>query len=387
MIHNLYIHIPFCIKKCLYCDFYSVSYDESLAEYYIDSLCKEINLRKNCCNLLKTIYIGGGTPSVLNIKSLIKLLEYLQNSFNFAHDIEITTEINPGTIDEAKAQTLVILGVNRFSIGVQSFNNEELKFLGRIHNSADALRTIKTLRKYGVNNLSIDLIYGIPGQKIESWEKSLNKAINLSPDHISAYELTLEENTVLYKIMKSSAKRNKSNLSLPDEDNIIDMYNYTIDYLATNYYYQYEISNFAKIGFKCLHNLNYWDRGEYIGLGAGAHSFIDGIRKKNVADINKYIHSLKSDIIPETEIFKITKGEALKEFIFLGLRKTEGIKLDNSFLAIMGNKNKGINFIECLRELIDSGYLEFQGNYLKLTRKGITVSNTIFVKLFEKLGL
>ena len=385
MIHNLYIHIPFCIKKCLYCDFYSISYDESLAESYIDSLCKEISLKENCSNLLKTIYIGGGTPSVLNVKYLIKLLEYLQNSFNFAHDIEITIEINPGTIDETKAQTLVILGVNRFSIGVQSFDNEELKFLGRIHNSADALRTIKTLRKYGVNNLSIDLIYGIPGQKIESWKISLNKAVKLSPNHISTYELTLEENTVLYKMIKSSAKTNKGNLSLPHEDNIIDMYNYTIDYLAATHYYQYEISNFAKIGFKCLHNLNYWDRGEYIGLGAGAHSFIDEIRKINVADINKYIRSLKSDIIPETEIFKITQEEALKEFIFLGLRKTEGIKLDNTFLKIVDNK--GINFIECSRELIDSGYLEVQGDYLKLTRRGITVSNTIFIKLFENLGL
>lgn len=193
----LYIHIPFCIQKCLYCDFFSVPYDESLASIYIDALCKELTLKKNSASTLKTIYIGGGTPSLLPDDSFQQLFKCLKDNFHLLSSAEITVEANPGTINESKIHTLLSLAVNRLSIGIQSFNNRELKTLGRIHNSEDALRSIEIMRRANINNFSIDLMYGIPEQTMDSWKESLSKAVEFSPAHISTYELTLEENTPL----------------------------------------------------------------------------------------------------------------------------------------------------------------------------------------------
>ena len=377
----LYIHIPFCVKKCLYCDFFSVPYNAQTAVNYTDALCKELSLKKDFAQSLKAIYIGGGTPSLLPDECFTKLFQCLRNNYHFSPDIEITVEANPGTISESKIQTLLDAGANRFSIGVQSFQDDELKFLGRIHNSGDATRTIETLIKHGIENFSIDLMYGIPGQTMDSWKASLRNAVELSPTHISTYELTLEENTPLYAIIKSDT------ISMPDEDLILEMYNHTIDYLAGHGYEHYEISNFALPGFKCIHNLNYWNRGEYIGAGAGAHSFVNGVRTKNIADVNKYIDGLNSGIIHETESFMITPAESLKEIIFLGLRKTEGINLKDIPSSTIGDREALKKLIDASGEMICEGYLELNEDYLRLTRKGIVISNTIIVKLFEKLGL
>ncbi len=377
----LYIHIPFCIKKCLYCDFFSVPYNAQSAENYTDALCKELRLKKDSAQSLNTIYIGGGTPSLLPDECFLKLFQCLRNNYHFSPDIEITVETNPGTISESKIQTLLDAGANRFSIGVQSFRDDELKFLGRIHNSGDATRTIETLIKHGIENFSIDLMYGIPGQTRESWGIALAKAAELSPSHVSTYELTLEENTPLYAIIKSRP------IAMPDEDLILEMYNHTIDYLAGHGHEHYEISNFALPGFKCIHNLNYWNRGEYIGAGAGAHSFVNGVRTKNIADVNKYIDSLNTGIIHETESVMITPAESLKEIIFLGLRKTEGINAKNIPSSTIGDREALKKLIDASGELICEGYLEINEDYLRLTRKGIVISNTIIVKLFEKLGL
>lgn len=377
----LYIHIPFCIKKCLYCDFFSVPYNAQLAENYTDALCKELSLKKDFAQSLNTIYIGGGTPSLLPDECFTKLFQCLRNNYHFPPDIEITVETNPGAISESKIQTLLDAGANRFSIGVQSFQDDELKFLGRIHNSGDATRTIETLIKHGIENFSIDLMYGIPGQTRESWEISIAKAAELSPSHISTYELTLEENTPLYTIIKSDP------ITMPDEDLILRMYDQAIDYFADCGYEHYEISNFALPGFKCSHNLNYWNRGEYIGAGAGAHSFINGVRTKNIADVNKYIYSLNSGIIQETESFMITPAESLKEIIFLGLRKTEGINAKDNPSSTIYDREALKKLFDASGEMICEGYLELNEDYLRLTRKGIVISNTIIVKLFEKLGL
>ncbi len=393
----LYIHIPFCIQKCIYCDFFSVLYDESVAKTYIDALCQELYLKKDFSTTLKSIYIGGGTPSLLPNDCFRQLFNCLRNNFNFSSSAEITVEANPGTINESKINTVLSPGVNRLSIGIQSFNNDELKTLGRIHSSEDASRSIEIIKKEGINNFSVDLMYGIPGQTMDSWHNSISTAVGLSPTHISAYELTPEKNTPLYKLIKSHK------IDMPDEDLILEMYNHAIDYFASCGYEHYEISNFALPGFKCMHNLNYWDRGEYIGVGAGAHSFINGIRSKNTEDITRYIQDLNSGIIPEIESVKPTSAEALKEFIFLGLRKTEGININElpPFIPPLprgdiytsiphltrGDIGRYNSLLDASRELIDEGYLEINRGYLALTRKGIVISNTIIVRLFERLRL
>lgn len=393
----LYIHIPFCIRKCIYCDFFSVLYDESVAKTYIDALCQELYLKKDFSTTLKSIYIGGGTPSLLPSDCFRQLFNCLRNNFNSSSSAEITVEANPGTINESKINTMLSLGVNRLSIGIQSFNNDELKTLGRIHSSEDASRSIEIIKKEGINNFSVDLMYGIPGQTMDSWHNSISTAVGLSPTHISAYELTPEENTPLYKLIQSHK------IDMPDEELILEMYNHAIDYFASCGYEHYEISNFALPGFKCMHNLNYWDRGEYIGVGAGAHSFINGRRSNNTKDITRYIEDLNNGIIPEIESAKPTSAEALKEFIFLGLRKTEGININElppfipplprgdihtSIPHLTRGDIVGYNsLLNASKELIDEGYLEINRGYLALTRKGIVISNTIIVRLFERLRL
>ena len=312
----LYIHIPFCIKKCLYCDFLSVPYDESLVKAYTDALCKELILKKNDAGDLKTVYMGGGTPSILPEKCFREVFECLKDNFKFSDSHEITVEANPGTVDKSKIDTMLSLGVNRLSIGVQSFNDAELKMLGRIHTSDEALKAIETIKNSGIDNFSIDLIYGIPGQTDDSWRKTVSKAVELSPAHISSYELTPEKDTPLYRLIQSSE------VKMPDEDMVLSMYDYAIDYLTSKGYEHYEISNFALPQFRCLHNLNYWNRGEYIGAGAGAHSFMRGFRSQNTGDIRKYIEEVKKEIIPEAEPVEIKLKDAIKEFIFLNLRKT-----------------------------------------------------------------
>ncbi|PIX89640.1 MAG: hypothetical protein COZ31_01000 [Nitrospirae bacterium CG_4_10_14_3_um_filter_44_29] len=393
----LYIHIPFCIKKCLYCDFLSVTYNEALAKAYTDALCKELVLKKNLAGELKTIYIGGGTPTILPDECFKQLFTCLQNNYSLSPSPEITVEANPGTVDKSKIDAMLSLGVNRISIGVQSFNDDELKTLGRIHTSDEAVKAIEAIKNSGINNFSIDLIYGIPGQTLDSWKKTVSKAVELSPTHISSYELTLEKGTPLYEMINSppphpplgkggqeggkmTPERFSGSIKMPDEDLILDMYNYAIDNLASKGYEHYEISNFALPRFRCLHNLNYWDRGEYIGAGAGAHSFIRGFRSKNTDDIRRYIKDLNKGIIPETETTEIKCEDAIKEFIFLGLRKTEGISLAKA-------KELGLDLPCVCRELIEDGHLEMEGDYLRLTRKGLVVSNSVIVMLFEGLGL
>ena len=374
MPESLYIHIPFCIRKCLYCDFLSVTYNESLAKAYTDALCKELILKKDIAEELKTIYIGGGTPTILPEECFSQLFKCLKDNFKFSDSHEITIEANPGTVDKSKIDAMLSLGVNRLSIGVQSFNDDELKTLGRIHTSDEALKAIETIKNSGINNFSIDLIYGIPGQTLDSWKRTVSKAVELSPAHISSYELTPEKDTPLYRLIQSGE------VKMPDEDLVLSMYDYAIDHLTSKGYEHYEISNFALPRFRCLHNLNYWDRGEYIGAGAGAHSFIRGFRSKNTDDIRRYIKDLNKGIIPKAESTDIKRDDAIKEFIFLNLRKTEGISLAKA--EALGLDMPGV----CL-ELTEEGYLEIKGDYLRLSRKGLVISNSVIVRLFEVLGL
>jgi len=376
----LYIHIPFCVKKCIYCDFFSLPYHEPAVRRYVDALCRELSLKKNLADTLKTIYIGGGTPTLLPAECFRQIFKCLKENCSFSSGIEITVEANPGTVDKAKIDTLLSLGVNRLSVGVQSFIGNELATLGRIHSSDEALRSIESIKKAGLRNFSIDLMYGIPGQSMESWRESLTKAIELSPSHISAYELTPEENTPLYPLIQSHK------ITMLNEEPILEMYNYAIDYFAGSGYTHYEISNFARPGFQCLHNLNYWDRGDYIGAGAGAHSFISGVRSINTKDIQEYEAKLDSGLIPGIQSTKLTPEDDIKEFIFLGLRKTGGISLSKMPVAIGSVPSREL-LLDVCRELVESGYTELSGDFLRLTRKGIVISNAIIVSLFTKLGL
>ncbi len=374
MSDSLYIHIPFCIRKCIYCDFFSVPYDDLLVKAYINALCKELSLKKDSAHTLKTIYIGGGTPSLLPEDCFTQLFNCLLDNFTISPSIEITVEANPRTLHGYGIGTMVSSGVNRISIGVQSLNNAELKTLGRTHSAEDALGSIELVKKARITNFSIDLMYGIPGQTMASWHKSISEAIEHSPSHISTYELTPEQNTPLFELMKSDK------ILMPDEELILEMYNHAIDHFARCGYEHYEISNFALPGFKCVHNLNCWDRGEYIGAGAGAHSFIDNVRSRNTIDLHEYLKSLAEWKIPALESIALLPVDILKEFIFLGLRKMQGIN-------IIKAKEFGLDLIDAAEELLDEGLLDINDGHLRLTRRGTVLSNSIIVRLFEKSGL
>ena len=374
MAEFLYIHIPYCVKKCIYCDFLSLPFDELTARRYVNSLCMELEIRKAAAGTLKTIFIGGGTPTLLPEDCFRQLSHCLRENFDFSPEIEISVEANPGTVSAPKIENLLTLGINRMSIGIQSFHDDELKTLGRIHTADEAQEAVRLLQVAGLRNVSVDLMYGIPGQTIGTWKQTLEKAAGLSPQHISSYELTPEKGTPLSLLIK------KNELIMPEEGLILDMYDLAIDFLRENRYDHYEISNFALPGFRCRHNLNYWERGEYIGAGAGAHSFIQGIRSSNTGDINTYIDSLTNDIIPEAGAIEISADEAIKEFIFLGLRKTEGVDLPQAKTMIP-------DIMDACSGLIESGYLAITDNRLRLTRKGLPLSNMVIVQLFERLGL
>lgn len=367
MANYLYIHIPFCLEKCIYCDFYSVSFKSQIVRDYINALCQEIKLRTPNSEL-RAIYIGGGTPTILPEKEIEGLLHAIRDNYSINSDAEITIEANPGTITAKKAESLLKSGINRISIGVQSFNDTELSVLGRSHDASDALEAVESVKKAGFNNISIDLIYGIPKQSLKDWEYSLRKAVEISPEHISTYELTPEKNTPLYEDIKFAR------IVMPEEELISDMYYRAIDVLNDHGYIHYEISNFAKPGFECRHNLNYWDRGEYLGIGAGAHSFFNSRRTGNIRNVSGYIESLNQGVLPVNEEVEIKDDDALKEYIFLGIRKTDGI--DISLLS-----GKGPQIQKVVDELVSHDLVELKGNRLKLTRKGLILSNEVIVQV------
>lgn len=370
----LYIHIPFCIKKCIYCDFTSIPYDPTLIKRYGEALCAELRLKKKFAGELKTIYIGGGTPSLMQEDFFEQLFSCIGDVFAISPSAEITVEANPGTISSSKIETLLSLGVNRVSMGFQSLRDEELRTLGRVHTSAEAESSVMIVKDLGLDNISLDLMYGIPGQTLETLSNTLRKTAELAPSHISAYELTPEERTPLSGLLKTGK------LILPDEELVLEMYDSVIDYLSSNGYEHYEISNFARPGLKCRHNINYWDRGEYIAVGAGAHSFLQDVREKNTSDVRAYIARLEGGILPVVESSGVTLQEGMREFIFLGLRKREGISLKDGKIAESC-------VVAAAGDLIEQEYLEIVSDRLRLTRKGIVLSNSVLVSLFEQLHL
>ena len=380
---GIYIHIPFCKHKCYYCDFISYVNKENIIEKYINVLVKEIkdvavsnklDYENKLDDLLKvnTIYIGGGTPSFIDSKYIVRIVEEIINNFEVDKDAEITIEVNPGTVNREKLEDYFKSGINRLSIGLQSTNDNLLKEIGRIHTYEDFLDTYALSRKVGFKNINADLIINIPNQTIEDVEGSVNKLIDLELEHISVYSLILEEGTVLEKQVKSGK------LELLDDEEERNMYWKVKKLLERNGYIHYEISNFAKPEHESRHNLDCWSQKEYIGFGAAAHSYTNGIRYSNIENIEKYIENYENGKIENNFVFheKQTHNMKIKEYMMLGLRKIKGISIQEfkeKFAA-----NPIYVFRSELGKLVDEGLIEIDGDYIKLTSRGIDLANLVW---------
>lgn len=370
-ITGLYIHIPFCEKKCPYCDFYSLEDQPSaLIDRYISTLIKEMGLYHEEMNLINTVYIGGGTPSILNIAQFTLLLEGIFNHVKSSEVIEFTVEANPKSITSDKLRLLKDYPVTRISLGAQSFNEKDLKILGRLHSVDDSLKAVEDIKKFSFD-ISIDLIYGIPGQTLKDWQKNLSIIEDINPEHISTYELTVEEGTPLHQeILMGILKK-------PPEKEIVEIYEKTHRYLEEKGYIHYEVSNFAKQGRECLHNLNYWKRGKYIGIGAGAHSFIDKKRIENYNDLKRYMDSVNEGRFPYKKIIELSPEDEFVEFIMLGLRLREGISIDR----IPGEAPLKERVLKKCISFIEKGLLEKKDNYLRPTLRGFLLLNEVVTAL------
>jgi len=370
---GLYIHIPFCVKKCDYCDFYSTT-DISLKNAFVDALIQEMELIDASFLSFDTVYLGGGTPSVLPAGDIEKLLSRAFDLFNIQDGAEITIEANPGTVDQNSLKDYHQTGINRINIGVQSFSIAALQFLGRIHTAAEAEAAIINSRKAGFENLGLDLIYGLPGQCIDDWWRDLEKAVGFSPEHLSCYTLTYEKGTPL-------ETRKAMGLVHPlNDDAVADLFKATQNFLGENNYEQYEIANYARLhqggllghtekSFRSRHNQKYWTAAPYIGLGPSAHSFVEPERRWNVADFQSYIARLQQGVLPIEEIEILTDDERLTESLYLGLRTVEGIDIRRL------EQTYGLDFHDCymhaLDDLVMQGMLEFTETRCALTRKGM----------------
>lgn len=367
---GLYIHIPFCKKRCLYCDFFSsVSSDQKSA--YIRTLCREIQLRKDFLadETIETIYFGGGTPSQLSASNFEQLFSEIKQAFPQIEQSlrEVTLEANPDDISGEYLRTIRHFSFNRISLGIQSFNDEELCFLNRRHQAENAIRAVGLCREKGFDNISIDLMYGLPGQTLESWKKTLKKAIDLNVRHISAYHLIYEENTPLYELVK------KGKIAAVDEKKSLQMFELLIDMLADSGFEQYEISNFARKGYRSRHNSSYWNGTHYLGLGASAHSY-NGISRSWNAPALDYL-----SFVPEMET--IDEKTAYNEFILTRLRTMDGISIEE----ISSLFETGIisYFREKCQKYLDGHLLEKTGDRIYLSRKGLFVSDGIMSDLMR----
>lgn len=371
---GIYIHIPFCKKKCDYCDFISHCDKSDLIEEYIEKLKEEIESNLNNKEYeITTIYIGGGTPSFIDSKYIVEILNIIKERYNL-ENTEITIEVNPGTVTKEKLLDYKKAGINRLSIGLQETNNELLKQIGRIHTYEEFLETYNLARKIGFKNINVDLMIGLPNQSIQNIKESLNKVITLNPEHISVYSLILEEGTKLYK------KYEKNEIQLPDEELERNMYWYVKNTLENNGYNHYEISNFSKKGYQSKHNLNCWEQKEYIGFGLNAHSYVDGVRYSNTENLEEYLNDPRgSDPFgPSQRIIheKQTIEDMKKEYMLLGLRKIEGVsiqKFEEKFV-----ENPIFLFRNELNKLVEQDILEVDGDIIKLTNKGLDLANIVW---------
>lgn len=420
---ELYVHIPFCVRKCAYCDFLSFPADGAARQEYINGLIREIT----CCReafreyRVSTVFMGGGTPSILTCRQVEEIFRALYDNFTIEKDAEITIEANPGTVDAEKVTAWKQAGINRISIGLQSVNNEELKLLGRIHTFQQFSDTYRLVREQGFRNVNIDLISAIPGQTLDSWRKTLRTAAELAPEHLSAYSLIIEPGTPFYEkygdipVLSGNGSGEEDAAfgpvpgeqkkagqqagqeagqqagqeagqeagqqagqipALPDEDTDRAIYEETEKILREYGYGRYEISNYAKPGYECRHNIGYWKRTEYLGLGLGASSLIQRQRFHNTTDLKEYLENIKKGRRIRKETETLSRTDEMEEFMFLGLRMTEGIRI-NKFQELFGKSIEEV-YKTPLLKMRQAGLLEMQDGSVRLTKRGIDISNYVF---------
>ncbi len=373
---GLYVHIPFCMRKCRYCDFLSFEcHDDRALSQYADALCREIGARYEewPYRVVDTVYIGGGAPSILPAEDMKRVMDCIRDNFTIDENSEITIEANPATLDDKKLETYLEAGINRISIGVQSFDNSILNLLGRVHDKNDALNAVRMAKKAGFKNVNVDMMFGIPGQTFKMWRDSLRQCIFLRPEHISLYSLQIEEGTQFHKMMENGTLE-------PTADSADrTMYHDAIDMLVHAGYNHYEISNGALPGFESKHNLKYWSYKDYLGLGPGASSFIGGHRFKNTSSVLEYLNYIKQGLPPvkPEDVEHYTPREEMGVFVFTGLRKTEGFDIrdfEDTF---------NIDFFDVYDPSIITrmrGLIEMNGFVMKLTDKGLDVSNKVMAE-------
>ena len=378
---GIYIHIPFCKQKCYYCDFVSFSNKEEYIEKYVETVKREIDSYDLSNYNITTIYIGGGTPSRIPSENIQEILEKIKQKISESQtrweDIEITIELNPGTVDEEKIKKYKEIGINRLSIGLQSTNNKLLKEIGRIHTFEDFKNTYNLVKKVGFENINVDLMIGLPNQTISDVKESLNEIIKLNPTHVSVYSLIVEENTKMEQLI------NNKELQLPDEELERQMYWYVKNTLELNSYKHYEISNFAKEGKESRHNLNCWEQKEYIGLGLAAYSYLNGVRYGNTSDIEKYINVqdfLNSSELEESGIRIVDEVQSLedkiKEYMLLGLRKIDGVSIQKFKEKFV--ENPIFLFRKELEKLVNEELIAIDGDCIRLTNKGLDLANIVW---------
>ena len=373
---GLYIHIPFCVTKCKYCDFNSFKIDLNEKIKYLNYLGEEMKLYKEEIKNreIDSVFVGGGTPSILNENEINILFEKIKENFNIKSNAEITMECNPGTLNKVKLKAIKS-GVNRLSIGLQAVQNHHLKYIGRIHTFEEFEKNYHDAKQMGFDNINIDLMYALPNQSREDWMESLEKVVKLNPTHISAYSLILEENTELFKMYE------RDEFNLLDENTDIEMYEYTIDYLKSHGYNQYEISNYAKDNFECKHNVLYWKCEEYVGIGASASGYFNGIRYNNICELDNYEKMILEGEKPIEWEEKLSIKDEIEESIFLGLRMNEGIQISDFKEKYNFDFEKEYkNEIEKLSKM---ELIEIDNNRMKLTQKGREISNSVFVEFIK----
>ena len=371
---GLYIHIPFCVKKCHYCDFYSVCHTDKQEREYISALC---NHMKNEAHLYKdyeidTIFLGGGTPSVLSGDSILKIADTVKSCFNLHSSPEFTIEANPGTLSEEKLLAYKCAGINRLSIGLQSASDKELCTLGRIHSLDEFAEGYSLARKCGFDNISVDVMYGLPDQAIDNFAKTLDHVCDFSPEHISAYCLKIEENTRFGKV--------KDTLSLPSDEEEYLMYMLLCQKLKERGYEQYEISNFAKQGYYSRHNMKYWQSHEYVGFGPAAHSYFNGLRYSYSRDIDKYIACPIKEYDTENSEESVAKIDQMDEFVMLKLRLSEGVSEKEFYEKFKSTFTEEYPLVE---RFINSGHMVYENGRYHMNSRGFFVSNYILTEILH----
>lgn len=370
---GLYLHFPFCLSKCPYCDFNSYPLrDDYQLSSYISALYSEIAIySKKLKNItMKTIYLGGGTPTILSGDLIYNILNFCKNSFKIDKNAEITIEANPGTLDKKKIKRLNEAGINRLSLGAQSFNDYLLKKLGRIHTAPDIVDSYYKARESGFDNINLDIMFALPDQTLIDFQNTMKKAISLKPDHLSLYNLTIEKGTIFFESYK------EGKLNLPTKDEEYDMYSWAINFLEKNGFEHYEISNFARPSKRSIHNQIYWYNQSYLGIGAGAYSFINGYRYMNFKDPSRYIKEVENGKLPVDKGEKLSLRKRMAETVILNLRTKEGVVYQKFYNRFKVKMDKVFN--QQINKLVDLGLLRKDNYKIQLTKNGLFLANNVF---------